>query len=292
MIRRLLLGAALVALAAPAFAQAPTPAPAQGAVQGAAQGAGAACAPRVPDAELVKPRTLTLSTNPTLPPMQFVNAQGQLVGMRVELGTEIARRLCLTPEHVRIEFAAMIPGLAARRWDMINTGMFYTEERARLMYLVRYEEQAISVSVPRGNPRNIRRLEDLAGLNVGVEQGGFEFRRTQDIARELEGKGLRPISIRAFDNFGVSFQALRAGQLEAAISIDSTGKEYDDRGDFTRAISGLFGTPINFGFRSRVLAQAVATVLGEMKADGSFQAMLDKYGVKPFDGPFEVVGPN
>ena len=34
----------------------------------------------------------------------------------------------------------MIPGLAARRWDMINTGMFYTEERARLMYLVRYED--------------------------------------------------------------------------------------------------------------------------------------------------------
>ena len=272
MIRRLLLGAALAGFALPALAQ--------------------NCTPRVPDSELVKPRTLTLSTNPTLPPMQFVNAQGQLVGMRVELGTEIARRLCLTPEHVRIEFAAMIPGLAARRWDMINTGMFYTEERQKLMWLVRYEEQAISISVPRGNPRNIRRLEDLAGLTVGVEQGGFEFRRTQDMATALTAQGLRPITIRAFDNFGVSFQALRVGQLEAAVSIDSTGKEYDDRGEFTRAISGLFGTPINFGFRSRPLAQAVATVLTEMKADGSFQALLDKHGVKAFDGPFEAVGPS
>ena len=271
MLRRLLLGAAFAAVALPALAQ--------------------TCAPRVPDAELVKPRTLTLSTNPTLPPMQFVNAQGQLVGMRVDLGSEIARRLCLSAEHVRIEFAAMIPGLAARRWDMINTGMFYTEERAKLMHLVRYEEQAISVSVPRGNPRNIRRLEDLAGLTVGVEQGGFEFRRTQDIAKALEEKGLKPITIRPFDNFAVSFQALRVGQLDAAISIDSTGKEYDERGDFTRAIAGLFGTPINFGFRSKVLAQAVAQVLGEMKADGSFGALLDKYGVKAFDGPFEVVGP-
>ena len=40
-----------------------------------------------------------------------------------------------------------------------------------------------------------------------------------------------------------------------------------------------------------MLAQAVAVVLGEMKADGSFGALLDKYGVKPYDGPFDVVGP-
>jgi polar amino acid transport system substrate-binding protein len=272
-IRRLLLGAACALLALPATAQTP------------------ACSPRVVDAELVKPRTLVLSTNPTLPPMQFINAQGQLVGMRVELGSEIARRLCLTAEHVRVEFAGMIPGLAARRWDMINTGMFYTEERARIIQLVRYEQQAISVSVPRGNPRNIRRIEDLAGLSVGVEQGGFEFARTRDIATALTNQNLRPITIRPFDNFAVSFQALRAGQLEAAISIDSTAKEYDERGDFTRAISGLFGTPINFGFRSRVLATAVAEVLTEMRADGSLLALLERYGVQGWPGPFEVVGP-
>ena len=82
------------------------------------------------------------------------------------------------------------------------------------------------------------------------------------------------------------------GQLDAAVSIDSTAKEYDDRGDFTRAISGLFGTPINFGFRSKVLAQAVATVLTEMRADGALKAMLDRFGVKEYAGAFEVVGPN
>ena len=271
MLRRSLLGAACAAVSLPAFGQ--------------------SCAPKVANGELVKARTLTLSTNPTLPPMQFVNAQGQLVGMRVELGAEIAKRLCLGVEHVRVEFAAMIPGLAARRWDMINTGMFYTEERAKLMYLVRYEEQAITVSVPRGNPKKISRIEDMAGLTVGVEQGGFEFRRTQDIAKALEEKKLRPITIRPFDNFAVSFQALRVGQLDAAISIDSTGKEYEERGDFTRAISGLYGTPINFGFRSKALAEAVAGVLTEMRADGALKALLDRYGVKEYGGAFEVVGP-
>ena len=273
--RRLFLAAGSAMLAAPSLTRAQAP----------------ACTPQVPNSELVKAGTLTMSVNPTLPPMQFVDQQGQLRGMRVDLGNEIARRLCLQAENVRVEFAAMIPGLAARRWDMINTGMFYTEERQRLMYLVRYEQQAISVSVPRGNPRNIRRLEDLAGLRVGVEQGGFEFRRTTDMANDLRARGLAPLQVRAFDNFAVSFQALRAGQLDAAISIDSTAKEYDDRGEFTRAISGLYGTPINFGFRSKPLAEAVARTLTAMKADGSFQALLDRFGVTAYDGPFEVVGP-
>ena len=85
---------------------------------------------------------------------------------------------------------------------------------------------------------------------------------------------------------------MAAAPASAAISIDSTAKEYDDRGDFTRAISGLYGTPINFGFRSRALATQVARVLTEMRADGSLATLLDRFGVTQYDGPFEVVGPS
>jgi polar amino acid transport system substrate-binding protein len=256
--------------------------------QAAAQ---AACTPRVPDSELVRARTLVMSTNPTLPPLQFVNAQGQLQGMRIELGTEIARRLCLTPEYVRIEFSAMIPGLAARRWDMINTGIFYTEERARLMQMIRYENQAISFSAPRGNPRNIRRIDDLAGLSIGVEIGGFEENRTRQLSQQLVERGLRPLNIRTFDNFAVAYQALRAGQVDAVTSIDGVAAEYDQRGEFPRVLNGLFATPVSLAFRSRVLAAAVNTALQEMTADGSLQALFDRYGASRYTDPLVVVGP-
>ena len=136
--RRLLLAAIAAVAFAPELAQAQT------------------CTARIPDSELVKPGTLVMSTNPTLPPLQFVNAQGQLQGMRIELGNEIARRLCLTPEYIRIEFSAMIPGLAARRWDMINTGIFYTEERARMMQMIRYENNAVAISAARPSPGSSR----------------------------------------------------------------------------------------------------------------------------------------
>ena len=73
--------------------------------------------------------------------------------------------------------------------------------------------------------------------------------------------------------------------------IDSTAKEYEDRGEFARAISGLYPTPIAFGFRSKPLAEAVAATLGAMRADGSLPALLDRYGVSGWTEGYTVVGP-
>src|SRR5947207_12685623 len=55
------------------------------------------CKYNVPDSQLVKKGALVMSVNPTLPPVQYVDQQGNLRGMRVELGEEIAKRLCLKP---------------------------------------------------------------------------------------------------------------------------------------------------------------------------------------------------
>ena len=104
------------------------------------------CTQKVPDSLLVKPGTLVMSINPTLPPVQWVDDKGQLRGLHVELGEAIARKLCLKPEHVRVEFSVMVPGVQSGRWDMINTGMFFTEDRAKIMQLVRYGYDGISIS--------------------------------------------------------------------------------------------------------------------------------------------------
>ena len=250
-----------------------------------------ACKSPVPDSALVKKGTLTMSVNPTLPPMQFVDSTGTLKGMRVELGEMIAKRLCLTPEYVRIEFSAMVPGLQAGRWDMINTGIFYTEERAKIMQMLQYEDQAISISTAKGNPLKIAKPEDLSGKTIGVEIGGFEERKTRELDKQLTDKGMKGMNIRTFDNFAMSFQSLRAGQVEVALSIDSTATEYQKRGDFDRVLNGLFPTPVALATKNKELATAMAKVLNDMKADGSFQKLFDQYGVKPIDGAVVVKGP-
>ncbi|MEY3665910.1 MAG: hypothetical protein RLZZ153_2092 [Pseudomonadota bacterium] len=249
------------------------------------------CTPAVANSELVKPGTLVMSTNPTLPPMQFVDSAGVLKGMRITLGDEIAKRLCLKPEYIKIEFSAMVPGLQAGRWDVINTGIFWTEERAKLMQMIQYESQAISISVAKGNPLKISKPEDLAGRSVGVELGGFEERKLKELAASLTAKGLKPINVRTFDNFATAYQALRAGQTEATVTIDSTGAEYAKRGEFDRALSGLFPTPVALAMKSAALAAAIVKVMNDMQADGTYGKLMAEYGLLANTQPFKINGP-
>ena len=145
--------------------------------------------PKIAPPNIIKAGTLVMSINPTLPPLQFVDDKGELQGMRVELANEIAKRLGLTPEYIRTEFATMIPGLAAKRWDMINTGIFFTEERSKLMYMVPYEQAAISFLAAKGNPLGLKTVDDLAGKQISVELGGIEERRTREVAKMVAGQG-------------------------------------------------------------------------------------------------------
>ncbi|MBB4273603.1 ABC transporter substrate-binding protein [Rhizobium mongolense] len=249
------------------------------------------CTPKVAVSDLITPGKLVMSTNPTLPPLQFIDSSGELKGMRVELGKEIAKRLCLEPEYVRIEFSAMVPGLQSGRWDMINTGIFFTEERAKIMQMIPYEDQAISLSVAPSSGKTIAGKEDLAGMTVGVEIGGFEETKTRLLDKELRDAGKEGLTIQTFDNFALAYQALRAGQVEGVVSIDAVAKEYDARGDFKRALSGLFPAPVSVAFKSPALADAVSATLKEMKADGSLKALFDEYGLPMVAGDYSVKGP-
>lgn len=259
----------------------------------------AAQAPKYPKAPIVgsppllQAGKLVAATNATIPPYQFVDAQGRLQGLRIELGNEIAKRLGVRMEWVNIEFAAHIPGLQAKRWDVSVTGMFYTPERARIVYMLLYELQAISISVAKGNPQRITTTRDLAGRRVAVEIGGYEERNIRRINDEQVAAGLRPMDIRVFTTFADAYQALRAGQVDAVVSVDVTAKFYQDRGDFDRAASGIAGSPATLGFQSKDLALVVLRVMNQMRRDGFYEKLFDKYGVTKWPTPlFEVRGPD
>jgi polar amino acid transport system substrate-binding protein len=218
--------------------------------------------------------------------------------MRITLGKEVAKRFCLKPEYIRIEFSAMIPGLQAGRWDMINTGIFWNPKRAAMMNMIPYESAAISISVKKGNPLGISKQEDLAGKAVGVEIGGLEEKKLnleekklKEIDKNLRAKGLTPINIRVFDNFALAYQALRAGQTDASVAIDATAAEYAKRGEFDRAISGMF--PINIDEIPDDLldkSKQLREQLLETAAEAS-EELMDEYGLLPNSSPFIIRGP-
>src|SRR5258708_37865117 len=132
------------------------------------------CPPAIADADLVTPGKLQMSINPTLPPQQFVDEKGELQGLNVELMREIAKRLCIPLDLIRMDFPPMVPALTAGRFDGINTGMFWTEERSKIAYTVPYAQQTISLTISKGSALKLPNVEALAGLKAGVEANSYQ----------------------------------------------------------------------------------------------------------------------
>jgi polar amino acid transport system substrate-binding protein len=236
------------------------------------------------DLPVIKAGTLTMSINATIPPSQYIDKSGAVVGLNVDLGDEIARRLCLKPEYANVQFEVQIPGLQNKRWDMIDTGLYFTPARAKIMQLIPYSVNALALIAPSGNPKGIKSPKDLAGKVVGVEIAGFEEKTLRAINDEQVKAGLAPMDIRVFNTYGDTFQAMRAGQIDAVFAGDLIGAYYEKQGQFTMAVTGLFpGTPAAFATSDPKLADAVVAALSEMMADGTYRKMMDFYGATTID---------
>jgi len=258
---------------------------------GALPAAAQTCKPMLADADLVAPGKLQMSINPTLPPQQFVDEKGELQGLNVDLMREIARRLCIPLDLIRMDFPPMIPAMAAARFDGINTGMFWTEERSKIAYTVPYAQQTISITVAKGAPK-FGSIEAVGGHKAGVEVNSYQERWLRGADKEATAKGSKPIEILTFTTATDVIAALRAGQIEAAILIDQTAKEIERRGVIEITATGLGGAPTTMMYRNKNVAQKVAETLTAMKADGYYDKLFDKYGLTKLpETTFSIRGP-
>jgi polar amino acid transport system substrate-binding protein len=227
-------------------------------------------------------------TNATLPPMQYVDPSGKIIGMRIDMANAIAQRLCLKLDVVNAQFDSQIPGLQGHRWDMIDTGMFYTPERAKTIKLVPYEVQGVAISVQKGNPKNIHSVDDLNGHSVAAEVPGYEYDTLVALQKKLKAEGKQGFTIRGFQTVADGYQALQSGQTDAMAIVQAVTTYYEKSGNFDTAVSGLNKAPLALGFSDEGLAKEVATALNDLKTDGTLQKLFDKYHAALYSGPIAV----
>jgi len=250
----------------------------------------AKCVAEVPDSALVEAGKLNLGTNATLPPLSYTDEAGALLGQRIEMGEEIAERLCLDVVWTNAQATTLQPSMDAGRIDAVNIGFFVTDERIKVMRMIPTEQMGISISVGEGNPKKIEAVEDLSGLAVGAAVASFEEKTLIALSDELVAQGLEPMKIQTFNEYNIVFQTLSSGQIDAAATTSPVSAYYEEKGGFTAAITdlSLTNTAIAVGGDNAVLGDAIVTALDSMKDDGTYEALLEKYNLTAVD-TFEVL---
>jgi polar amino acid transport system substrate-binding protein len=256
-----------------------------------AGGAEAACEPKIGHPPLIRKGTLVAAINPTVAPIQYVNDDGEIIGLDPDLGNAIAERLCLKMVFESVQFATMIPGLQDGRFDLIDSFMFYTPERASQVIMIPYGASTLAVVVGKDNKDDVKGLDYFSSKKFAVELGTVDANDAKQASDALVAAGKPGIDVQAFKTYAEVLQTLSAGQVDGAFIGTEQAYYYQKTGQsfFRIAFSGYDPHAEALAFKDKELAEKVAAVMSEMKADGSFDKLFATYHHCTLPGPYKIV---
>lgn len=117
-------------------------------------------------------RPLVIGMDATYRPFEFVDERGEITGVSVEIGRQIARELGREVVFRNINFDGLIMALKTGSIDLIISSMTANEERRKsIQFSEPYVKTGLSVLVAKGSP--VTQAEDLkgAGRRLAVRIG-------------------------------------------------------------------------------------------------------------------------
>lgn len=79
--------------------------------------------------DAVRRGVLKVGTTPTYVPFEMTDKHGRIVGFEVDLLRVMSRALGVELEMVAVPYTELLPGLMAKKYDLIGSGMTVTQER-------------------------------------------------------------------------------------------------------------------------------------------------------------------
>ena len=127
-----------------------------------------------------------------------------------------------------------------------------------------------SVIVPEGS--DIASVDDLAGKKIGTQRGTTGYLYCSDDFGED--------AVVAYDNGLTAVQALNNGQVDAVVIDNEPAKAYVESNPGLKILDTSYAEEdyaIGMNKSNTALLEAVNAALEELKADGTLQAIVDKY---------------
>jgi polar amino acid transport system substrate-binding protein len=207
-----------------------------------------------PPSELVREGQFTVCTDPTYPPLESFDENGEFVGFDIDTAEAVAEIWGVEAAFQETSFSGILPALDSGRCDVAWSGLFLDPERTEKFSAVPLQETASVIMVAAGNPEGITSPEDLAGRTITSQNGSNLLKLAQRISDENEANGLEPSNVQGYDKFNEAIQQVAVGRADAVITqdIDAAARELEQPGTFEIAYSfpdaetfGVYYKPTN-----------------------------------------------
>jgi arginine/ornithine transport system substrate-binding protein len=226
-------------------------------------------------------KDLKVAIDPTYEPFTFKTADGKPAGFDVDIASALCeqiKRKCVFVEQV---WDSMIPGLQAKKYDVIISSMSITEDRLRAVdFTDKYYKTPSKIVV-----RNDIKFTDpasLKGKKIGVLKGSTQEKYANG---ELKPAGVIITPYEAQDQV---YLDIKSGRLDGTVAdiVEVTGgflskpegKDYSAVGE-PLLIPKYFGAGVGVAMRKgeTALKGELNTAIKEIRANGTYKKLNDKY---------------
>ena len=213
---------------------------------------------------------LTMATNAAFPPYEMTTDAGEFEGIDIETAQAIADKLGLELQIDDMDFDAALLSVQQGKADIVMAGVTVTDERKAVMdFSDSYATGIQSIIVPEGS--DIASPDDLAGKKIGTQRGttGYIY-CSDDFGDE---------NVVAYDDGLTAVQALNNGQVDAVVIDNAPAQEFIAANPGLKVLDTSYAEEdYAIGMaKGSALEDAVNKALEELKADGTLQAIVDKY---------------
>ncbi|MGN0171264.1 MAG: basic amino acid ABC transporter substrate-binding protein [Acutalibacteraceae bacterium] len=214
---------------------------------------------------------LVMGTNAEFPPFEYEEG-GAVVGLDADMMQAVADKLGLTLEIKNMGFDSLPSALSATEIDCIAAGLTVNPDREETMdFTDGYYTASQTIIVKKDS--TVKVADDLKDLKIGVQSGTtgqFTAEEYTDAANVI-----------GYQNGALAVEALLNDQCEAVIIDNNPAKEYGTQySDQVTLIEGQFESEtyaVSVAKGNTALRDAINGALAEMKADGTFDAIVEKY---------------
>jgi polar amino acid transport system substrate-binding protein len=225
-------------------------------------------------------KVLKVGMNADSPPFGYME-KGTLVGMEIDLYTEVAKRMGAKIDITNLPFAGIFPGLQAGKWDVAGNTWIKKERIVMMDFSDPWIRATLSFAVRKES--NIKSMADLKGRAIGVQAGSADHAWLDDNQSKFG-----PYTVKTYDRSVDQLNDLLGGRIQA-VARDQTRllfqiKEMPElHVPFTAGNEFMQAAAFRKG---DALCNEFNKIQNDMKRDGTLAAIYKKWlGVSP--GPEE-----
>ncbi|MDO9407186.1 ABC transporter substrate-binding protein [Patulibacter sp.] len=225
--------------------------------------------------------TLTVAADASYPPNEFFDKDGKtIIGLDPDLAQALGTALGLKMEVQNAGFDGIIAGLQSGKYDLGMSSFTDNKEREEVVNFVTYLSAGTSFFVNAQKDTQVTDLASLCGKKVAVEKGTVQL---DDATAQAKKCGSNKLTVLPYPDQNGANQALAAGRADVSMA-DSPVADYQVK--LSNGALKLAGTPYGtapYGIaipKNLKIEKALQTALKGLIDDGTYQSVLDKWGLE------------